>query len=76
MYLRGTGLAATDMQTATLLFWAEIGGSLGAAFSGWADNLLTPSDDVELTSGVVIDQNGTGEAYNAKTSAPDFYADL
>ena len=49
---------------------------LGAAFSGWADNLLTPSDDVELTSGVVIDQNGTGEAYNAKTSAPDFYADL
>ncbi|CAK0790504.1 unnamed protein product [Prorocentrum cordatum] len=34
MYLRGTGLAATEMQTATLLFWAEIGGSLGAAFSG------------------------------------------
>lgn len=34
MYLRGTGLAATELQTATLLFWAEIGGSLGAAFSG------------------------------------------
>jgi len=49
---------------------------LGAAFSGWADNLLAPSDDVELTSGVVIDQNGTGAAYNAVTSAPDFYADL
>ena len=49
---------------------------LGDAFTGWADNTLTPSDDVELTSGVVIDQNGTGAAYNAVASAPDFYADL
>lgn len=34
MYLRGTGVASSDLQSATLLFWAEIGGSLGAALSG------------------------------------------
>jgi len=50
---------------------------LGAGvFQGWADNLLNPADDIELTSGVVIDQNGTGAAYNAKAVAPDFYENL
>jgi hypothetical protein len=50
---------------------------LGAGvFQGWADNLLGPADDVPLTSGIVIDQNGTGAAYNAKAVAPDFYANL
>lgn len=34
MYLRGTHLATTDMQSANLLFWAEVGGSIGAALSG------------------------------------------
>ncbi len=50
---------------------------LGAAvFQGWADNVLGVANDVPLTSGVVIDQNGTGAAYNAKAVAPDFYANL
>jgi sugar phosphate permease len=35
MYLRGTSLASTDLQSANLLFWAEVGGSLGAALSGF-----------------------------------------
>jgi hypothetical protein len=34
MYLQGTSLASTDLQSANLLFWAEVGGSLGAALSG------------------------------------------
>eukprot|EP00931_Biecheleriopsis_adriatica_P117536 TRINITY_DN93041_c0_g1_i1.p1 TRINITY_DN93041_c0_g1~~TRINITY_DN93041_c0_g1_i1.p1 ORF type:complete len:541 (+),score=77.63 TRINITY_DN93041_c0_g1_i1:113-1735(+) len=34
MYLRGTQLATSEMQSATLLFWAEIGASVGAALSG------------------------------------------
>jgi len=40
MYLRGTSLAATEMQSATLLFWAEVGGSLGAALSGVVSSSL------------------------------------
>jgi len=36
IYLRGTGLAATDLQAATLLFWAEVGASAGAGLSGFA----------------------------------------
>lgn len=40
VYLRSTGLAASDMQTATLLFWAEVGGSCGAFSSGFISTRL------------------------------------
>lgn len=40
MYLRGTKLAMSDLQIATLLFWAEVGGSLGAVASGFVSTRL------------------------------------
>jgi len=40
VYLRGTGLAATDLQSANLLFWAEMGASAGAGLSGFASLCL------------------------------------
>mmetsp|Transcript_35357 Transcript_35357/g.101535 ORF Transcript_35357/g.101535 Transcript_35357/m.101535 type:complete len:501 (-) Transcript_35357:157-1659(-) len=40
VYLRSTGLAASDMQTATLFFWAEVGGSCGAFLSGFLSTRL------------------------------------
>jgi len=34
IYLRSAGFATSDLEGATLLFWAEVGGSCGALFSG------------------------------------------
>jgi len=34
IYLRSAGFATSDLECATLLFWAEVGGSCGALFSG------------------------------------------
>lgn len=35
MYLTGLGMARTDLNVAALLFWAEVGGSVGALSSGF-----------------------------------------
>lgn len=40
MYLRGTQLATSELQIATLLFWAEVGGSVGAVASGFCSTRL------------------------------------
>lgn len=40
VYLRSTHLSNSDVQTATLLFWAEVGGSAGAFFSGMTSSYL------------------------------------
>lgn len=40
LYLQGTRLASSDVQAATLLFWAELGGSCGALLSGFVSSKL------------------------------------
>lgn len=38
--MRGAGFATSDLESATLLFWAEVGGSLGALLSGLASSSM------------------------------------
>lgn len=46
-------------------------------FTGWVSvSTGDGADDVALTSGMIVDQNGTGGAFNANVVAPDFYANL
>jgi len=40
IYLRGTNFASSDMQAATLLFWGEVGGAIGAFSSGFVSSSL------------------------------------
>ncbi len=48
-----------------------------AGFDGWLNSsTFAGAADVELTSGIIISQNGTGEAFNATVTPPAFYADL
>ena len=48
-----------------------------AGFDGWLNSATFGSGaDVELTSGIIISQNGTGAAFNAPVTPPAFYADL
>jgi hypothetical protein len=46
-------------------------------FAGWLDaDTFAQSADAGLTSGIIIDQNGTGGDFNAPIVAPPFYANL
>ena len=48
-----------------------------AGFDGWLNSAtFAPGADVELTSGIIIDQNGSGADFNAPVTPPAFYADL
>ena len=48
-----------------------------AGFDGWLNSATFGSGaDVELTSGIIIDQNGSGADFNAPVNPPAFYADL
>ena len=48
-----------------------------AGFDGWLNSsTFAGAADVELTSGIIISQNGTGAAFNATVTPPAFYADL
>ncbi len=46
-------------------------------FQGWLNaDTFDKSPDAALTSGIIIDQNGTGADFNAPIVAPPFYANL
>jgi hypothetical protein len=48
-----------------------------AGFDGWLNSATFASgEDVELTSGIIISQNGTGADFNAPISPPAYYEDL
>tara|TARA_B100001057_G_scaffold177567_2_gene178384 strand:+ start:3442 stop:4437 length:996 start_codon:yes stop_codon:yes gene_type:complete len=48
-----------------------------AGFDGWLNSAtFAAAGDIELTSGIIISQNGTGAAFNATVTPPAFYADL
>jgi hypothetical protein len=48
-----------------------------AGFDGWLNSAtFAGAGDVELTSGIIISQSGTGAAFNATVTPPAFYADL
>jgi hypothetical protein len=48
-----------------------------AGFDGWLNSsTFAGAADVELTSGIIISQTGTGAAFNATVTPPAFYADL
>ena len=48
-----------------------------AGLDGWLNAAtFAPAGDVELSSGIIVSQSGTGAAFNAVQSAPAFYADL
>ena len=48
-----------------------------AGFDGWLNAAdFSAGADVELTSGIIVTQNGSGGAYNAPITPPSFYADL
>ena len=48
-----------------------------AGFDGWLNSsTFAGAADVELTSGIIISQNGTGVPFNATVTPPAFYADL
>ena len=46
-------------------------------FAGWLNaDTFASGADIELTSGIIIDQNGTGADFNAPVAPPAYYADL
>eukprot|EP00405_Crypthecodinium_cohnii_P009134 CAMPEP_0206436672 /NCGR_PEP_ID=MMETSP0324_2-20121206/10615_1 /ASSEMBLY_ACC=CAM_ASM_000836 /TAXON_ID=2866 /ORGANISM="Crypthecodinium cohnii, Strain Seligo" /LENGTH=443 /DNA_ID=CAMNT_0053903867 /DNA_START=315 /DNA_END=1646 /DNA_ORIENTATION=+ len=40
VYLRNTGLASSELEVATLIFWSEVGGSAGAVAGGFVSSRL------------------------------------
>ena len=48
-----------------------------AGFDGWLNaSTFASGEDVELTSGIIIDQNGSGADFNAPLDPPEYYEGL
>ncbi len=80
-----TGSAAADPTEADTVYLpkADASGydqyfhSTLAGFDGWLNaSTFASGEDVELTSGIIIDQNGSGADFNAPLDPPEYYEGL